>query len=58
MGSGTFRIAVILYVGSMIAVIVGLDIAFFRHRFWERLLANLGTVLLFAAFYLRFLRPS
>lgn len=56
MGSGTFRIAVVLYVGCMIAVIVGLDIAFFRNRFWERLLANVGTVLLFAAFYLRFLR--
>jgi hypothetical protein len=42
----------------MIVVIVGVDLAFFRNRFWERLLANVGLVLVFAAFYLRFLsRP-
>ena len=37
-------------------IIVGIDLAFFRSRFWERLLANVGIVLVFAAFYLRFLR--
>ena len=46
----------ILYVLAMVAVVVGLDFAFFRHRFLERLLANIGVVLLFAAFYLRFFR--
>jgi hypothetical protein len=52
------RVAVALYVVAMVAVIVGLDVAFFRNRFWERLLANIGVVLVFAAFYLRFLaRP-
>jgi predicted cobalt transporter CbtA len=50
------RIATILYVAAMIAVIVGLDVAFFRNRFWARLLANVGIVLVFAAFYIRFLR--
>jgi hypothetical protein len=45
-----------LYVSAMIAVIVGVDILFFRNRFWERLLVNVGIVLVFAAFYLRFLR--
>jgi preprotein translocase subunit SecE len=50
------RIAVVLYVGAMAAVIAGLDFAFFRNRFWERLIANIGIVLVFAAFYLRFLR--
>jgi preprotein translocase subunit SecE len=50
------RIAVVLYVVAMTAVIVGLDFAFFRNRFWERLIANIGIVLVFAAFYLRFLR--
>jgi len=40
----------------MVAVIVGTDLAFFRDRFWERLAANIGIVLLFAAFYFRFLR--
>jgi len=40
----------------MVAVIVGVDLAFFRNRLWERLLANVGIVLVFAAFYLRFLK--
>ena len=47
-------IAIGLYVAAMVAVIVGVDVAFFRHRFWERLIANIGIVLVFAAFYLRF----
>ena len=38
----------------MVAVIVGLDVLFFRGHFWERLMANVGLVLVFAAFYLRF----
>jgi hypothetical protein len=43
---------------AMAAVIVGLDLAFFINRFWERLMVNVGIVLVFAAFYLRFLmRP-
>ena len=52
------QLAIVIYVAVMIAVIVGLDVAFFRHRFWERLIANIGIVLVFAAFYLRFLRHS
>ena len=51
-------IVVGLYVAAMIAVIVGVDLRFFRNRFWERLAVNIGIVLVFAAFYLRFLRPS
>jgi hypothetical protein len=51
-----WSIVVTLYVLVMIAVIVGLDLIFFRTRFWERLLANIGVVCLFAAFYLRFVR--
>jgi hypothetical protein len=47
---------VVLYAVLMVAVVVGLDLLFFRHRFWERLLVNIGIVLVFAAFYLRFLR--
>ena len=46
----------VLYGLVMVAVIVGVDFAFFRGHGWERLMANVGTVLLFAAFYLRFLR--
>jgi hypothetical protein len=50
------RGAVVLYVLALVAVVVGVDILFFRHRFWERLIANVGIVLVFGAFYLRFLK--
>jgi uncharacterized membrane protein YfcA len=50
------QVVIVLYVTAMIGAIVGLDIAFFRHRFWERLMLNVGIVLVFAAFYLRFVR--
>jgi hypothetical protein len=50
------QVAVMLYVVAMAAVIVGVDVVFFRGRFWERLTVNIGIVLVFAAFYLRFLR--
>jgi hypothetical protein len=46
----------VLYAVAMTAVIVGLDIAFFRGHVWERLAVNVGMVIVFAAFYLRFLR--
>jgi hypothetical protein len=46
--------AVALYVLALVAVVVGADVLFFRHQFWERLMANAGIVLVFAAFYLRF----
>jgi hypothetical protein len=48
--------AVVLYVLVMVAVVVGVDVLFFRHQFWERLISNVGIVLVFAAFYLRFLK--
>lgn len=47
--------AVALYVTSMVAIVVGVDLLFFRDRFWERLMVNVGIVLVFGAFYLRFL---
>ncbi len=43
-------------VAGMIALIVAVDILFFRDRFWERLLANIGIVLVCAAFAVRFLK--
>lgn len=45
-----------LYLTAMVATIVGLDVALLRHRFWERLVVNIGVVAAFAAFYLRFLK--
>lgn len=45
-----------LYVVVLIIVVVGVDLLFFKNRFWERLIVNIGIVLVFAAFYLRFLK--
>ena len=50
--------AVVLYVLALVAVVVGVDVLFFRNRFWERLMVNVGIVLVFAAFYLRFFLAS
>jgi len=50
------QVAIVLYGVAMAAIIVGVDFAFFRNRLWERLTVNIGIVLVFAAFYLRFLR--
>ncbi len=47
---------VVLYGALMAAIIVAVDFLFFRNRFWERLIVNIGIVLVFAAFYLRFLK--
>jgi hypothetical protein len=48
--------AVVLYVLALVAVVVGVDVLFFRHRFWARLIVNIGIVLVFAVVYLRFLK--
>ena len=47
---------VVLYVVALVTVVVGVDVLFFRHRFGERLIVNVGIVLVFAAFYFRFLK--
>ena len=46
----------LIYVLLMIIVIVGVDLLFFKDRFWARLMVNIGIVLVFAAFYWRFLK--
>ena len=45
-----------LYVLALVAVVVGVDVLFFRNRFWERLIVNVVIVLVFWALYLRFLQ--
>ena len=45
-------VAVALYVLTLVAVVVGIDVLFFRHHVWERLISNVGIVLVFAASYL------
>jgi hypothetical protein len=47
---------VVLYVVLLVATVVSVDLLFFKNRFWERLMANIGIVLVFAAFGLRFLK--
>ena len=48
--------ATVVYVLALVAVVVVVDILFFKHHFWERLIVNVGIVLVFGAFYLRFLK--
>jgi uncharacterized membrane protein len=50
------NIYIVLFALIMIAVVVSVDLLFFRNRFGERLMVNIGIVLVFAAFYLRFLK--
>jgi hypothetical protein len=50
------NLALALYVVVMVAVIVGVDFAFFRNRFGERLVVNIAIVLVFGIFYWIFLR--
>jgi len=52
----TRNISIVLYLLALIAVVVSVDLLFFRNRFWERLMVNIGIVLVFVAFYLRFLK--
>jgi hypothetical protein len=50
------QVTVVLYVVVMAATVVTVDFLFFRNRFLERLIVNIGIVMVFAAFYLRFLK--
>jgi hypothetical protein len=52
------QLAVVLFVLAMVVVIVGVDVLFFRSHLWLRLMVNVGVVLVFAAFGLRFLKRS
>ncbi len=45
-----------LYILLLIAVVVSVDLLFFRNRVWERLAVNIGIVLVFVAFFFRFLK--
>jgi hypothetical protein len=52
----TRQASVALYVVALVAVVVSVDVLFFRDRFWERLMVNVGIVLVLSAFYLRFVK--
>ncbi len=50
------QMATTLFVVLMATVIVAVDLLFFKGRFWQRLMVNVGIVLVFVAFYFRFLK--
>lgn len=52
------HLGLVIHVVAMVALVVAVDVAFFRGHFWPRLIANVGNVMVFLAFYLRFLRSS
>jgi hypothetical protein len=54
--AGGIAMLKVIIIVAMIAIIVTVDVLIFRNRFWERLIANIGIVLVFLAFYLRFLQ--
>ena len=45
-----------IYAAAMIVAVVGVDLLFFKHHSGQRLAANIGIVLVFAAFYWRFFK--
>ncbi|WP_185219045.1 hypothetical protein [Paraburkholderia dinghuensis] len=46
----------VLYVLALIAVIVGVDVLFFKDRLVARLIVNIGIAAVFAAVYVLFVR--
>jgi hypothetical protein len=48
----------VLYVLAMAGIVVGVDVLFLRHQLWVRLIVNIAIVVVFVAFYLRFLKHS
>jgi hypothetical protein len=53
-----YSVTLVLYVLTLIVIVVGVDVLFFRHHFALRLIVNIGIVLAFGIIYLRFLRRS
>jgi len=45
-----------LYMVLLIVTVVAVDVLFFRGQFCERLAVTVGIILVFSAFYFRFLR--
>lgn len=45
-----------LYLAAMVAVVVCVDVLFLRNRLWERVVVNLGIVVVFGGGYFAFLR--
>lgn len=52
------NIILVIILVLMVAIIVSVDLLFFRHKIWERLIVNIGIVLVFLAFCLRFFKHA
>jgi hypothetical protein len=50
------KISLVLFVLVLVAVVVAVDLLFVKDHLWERLIVNVGIVLVFLAFGSRFLR--
>ena len=48
----------IVFAAVMIITVVTVDLLFFRHHTGARLIANIGIVMLYVAFYWRFIKRS
>lgn len=52
------RAILVLLMVAMVAVVIAVDVRFFRDRFAARLAANIGIVFVFVVVYFAFLRPA
>lgn len=50
------NVTLVIFIVLMVTTVVAVDVLFFRHQIWERLIANVGIVLIFIAVYFRFLK--
>lgn len=51
-------VVTVLYALALVVVVVGVDLLFFRDLPWQRLLVNVGIVMVFGAFYWRFFKAA
>jgi succinate-acetate transporter protein len=46
----------VIFIALMVLTVVIVDVAFFRNHTAERLAANIGIILIYVAFYYRFIK--
>ena len=47
---------IIIFLVATVITVVAVDVLVFRHYFWQRLMSNIGIVLIYIALYMRFLK--
>ncbi len=50
------NVLTVIYLIAMVVIIVLVDVFIFRHHVIERLLSNIGIVLIFIAFFFRYIK--